>query len=371
MKVLHCIPTMGGGGAERQLAYLARSLIARGWDVHVALVAGGPNLARLQTSGAIIHSLTSLTSYDPRLAWQLARIVRNVKPHIVQVWLLQMDVIAGAVSTVLGIPWILSERASVLAYPPTWKNRLRIAMARRAAAIVSNSSGGDDYWKERAGATVHRVIIPNAVPVDEIDRASADIPVGLAVESDQTMVVSIGRFSPEKNMDRLFDALTDIVQRPRTVGILCGDGPLRPAICQRIAEEGLSDRIFAPGYIAEIWPLLRRADVVVAVAIFEGHPNAVLEAMAAGSPLVVSDIPAHREILDATSALWVDPHDAGAIAAAVRTVLDDPRAAERRAAAARSQALRWSMAAVAAEYDKLYRFVLSRGASVTNAANHE
>jgi len=363
MKVLHCIPGMGGGGAERQLAYLAGPLISLGWEVHAALVAGGPNLARLQASGAHIHRLRSVTSYDPRLAWQLARIVRRVKPDVVQVWFVQMEVIAGAVSTLFGIPWILSERSSILAYPPTWKNSLRVAVARRADAIVSNSSGGDDYWKERAGSGVLRFIIPNAVPLEEIDRARAHVPSGLAVRTDQAVVLSIGRFGPEKNIDRLFDALRDIVQRPRTVGILCGEGPLRPGICHRIAEAGLSDRIFAPGYIIEICPLLKRADVVVAAGVFEGRPNAVLEAMAAERPLVVSDIPAHREILDDTSALWVDSGDPRAIAAAVRSVLDDPMAAARRAAAARSRAVQWSMAAAAAEYDRVYERVLSRRAT--------
>src|SRR5687768_3558015 len=139
MKVLHCIPGMGGGGAERQLAYLAGPLIARGWEVHVACVAGGPNLARLEESGARIHRLRIRNSYDPRLVWQLARTIRAVGPDLVQAWFVQMDVVAGAVATLTGVPWILSERSSVLAYPPTWKNRLRIAIARHVAAIISNS----------------------------------------------------------------------------------------------------------------------------------------------------------------------------------------------------------------------------------------
>ena len=360
MKVLHCIPGMGGGGAERQLAYLAEPLIARGWEVHAALVAGGPNLPRLQTSGAVIHRLTSLTSYDPRLAWQIASIVRDVRPDLVQAWFVQMDVVAGAVSTLFGIPWILSERSSVLAYPPTWKTRLRVAIARWADAIVSNSAGGDAYWGERSGSHVLRFVVPNAVPLDEIESARPGVPAGLPVRNDDAIVLSIGRFGQEKNVDRLFDALIEIVQRPRTLGILCGDGPRRAEMCRRITERGLSDRIFAPGYIAEIWPLLKRADVVVAAGLFEGRPNVVMEAMAAGRPLVVSDIPAHREMLDETSAVWIDPGDAGAIAAAVHKVLDDPASAARRAAAAKARAVQWSIAAAAAEYDRVYRLVLSR-----------
>jgi glycosyltransferase involved in cell wall biosynthesis len=360
LKVLHCIPGMGGGGAERQLAHLAKPLIARGWEVHVALVAGGPNLPRLQSSGAIVHGLNSMTSYDPRLAWQLASLIRRIKPDVVQVWFVQMEVLAGLVSTLFHVPWILSERSSILAYPATWKNRLRVAIARRADAIVSNSAGGDAYWSERAGPDVQRFVIPNGIPMEEIEGAPAGVPAALPLQAGQRLVLSIGRFGPEKNVDRVFVAFRQIVERPGTIGVMCGDGPLRAEICERIAQGGLDGRIFAPGYVAEIWPLLTRADVVVAAGLFEGRPNSVLEAMAAGRPLVVSDIPAHREILDEASALWVDAGDAAAIADAVKNVLDDPAGAERRAVAARSRVAQWSMAAAAAKYDSVYRLVLSR-----------
>jgi glycosyltransferase involved in cell wall biosynthesis len=85
--------------------------------------------------------------------------------------------------------------------------------------------------------------------------------------------------------------------------------------------------------------------------------------MACGRPLVVSDIPAHREILDERSASWVSPGDVGGIRDAVLGVLADPEAAARRAAVARSLAAQWSIADAASQYDRVYRDVLSRAGS--------
>jgi glycosyltransferase involved in cell wall biosynthesis len=360
MRVLHCIPGMGGGGAERQLAYLAAPLAARGWHVHVALSAGGPNLERLEAGGATIHKLAGTGNHDPQLAWQLGKVFKRLRPHVVQVWFVQMEILAGAMSEVFGVPWVISERSSILAYPFSLKNRARIAIARAADAIVSNSAAGDQYWERRAGPGVARFIIPNALPLEEIHAARAGVPAGLPLDPGDALVLFAGRFGPEKNIDALLRAMRRIVERPRTVAVLCGDGPLRAEVERAIAADNLHDRILTPGYVADIWPLMKRADVIVSLGQFEGRPNAVLEAMACGRPLVVSDIAAHREILDDSSASWVNPLDVSDVTDTVVRILDDPVPSLERAALAKEVTAKWSIADAAAQYDGVYRQVLAR-----------
>jgi glycosyltransferase involved in cell wall biosynthesis len=246
-----------------------------------------------------------------------------------------------------------------MAYPDTLKNRARLRIARTADAIVSNSGAGDAFWNGRIDSRVRRFVIPNALPLDEIEAAHPGVPAGLPIEPGDRVVLFAGRFGPEKNVEMLVDALGPVVQRPRTIAVLCGDGPLRPKVQQSIRDARLEDRILTPGYVADIWPLMKRADATVSVGWFEGRPNAVLEAMACGSPLVVSDIPAHREILDERSASWVDPARAASIASGIAGVLDNPAAARGRAAAARDRAAGFSIASAAAAYDCAYREVLS------------
>ncbi len=351
---------MSGGGAERQLGYLAGELTNMGWEVHVALLSDGPNFRRLESGGVAIHRLRARSNYDPRIGWQLLGTIRAIRPRLVQVWLVQMEVFAGLAAWIMRVPWIFSERSSAMAYPATFKNRLRILFAGAASAVVSNSVGGDQYWNSRLDIRVPRYVIPNGLPLNEIEAARPVGPEESGLVPEESVVLFVGRFSPEKNLETLRLALRYVVSRPRTVAVLCGEGPLRPQIERQLAEDGIGDRVRLPGYVGDVWRWMKRANVLVSVGFFEGHPNAVLEAMACGCPLVISDIPAHREFLNEESALLVDAHAPAAIAQAIASVFTAPEAAARRAQNARAKAAQWSSRAVARQYVQVYQEVLAR-----------
>ncbi len=123
---------MAGGGAERQVTYLAKELVESGWDVHVAYVHSGPNMNRLQATGARLHRVRALGNYDPQILGRLLTLIRKLKPDVVQCWLLQMEVLGGVASALTRTPWVFSERSSQEAYPPSVKARLRVQMGLRA-----------------------------------------------------------------------------------------------------------------------------------------------------------------------------------------------------------------------------------------------
>jgi glycosyltransferase involved in cell wall biosynthesis len=358
-RILHCIPGMSGGGAERQAAYLVRELVGLGWDVHVAAISGGPNLDRFQASGARLHILTARGNHDPRIFWQLLRTIRALRPDLVQVWLLQMEILGGLAASALRCPWVFSERASLMAYPPTLKHRLRVLVANHAAAVVSNSATGDAYWQARVNGRVARYVIPNAVPLDEIAAARPMEPEETGIEAGRRIVLFVGRFTPQKNLEALASALRVVLMHPNTVAVLCGDGPLRAAVEQRLTEYGIRDRVRLLGYVTTVWRWMKRADVFVAPSLFEGQPNAVLEAIACGCPLVISDIPEHRELLDESTASLVDPHDAHALALAILDTLTAPAAASARARNARARVMPLSTSAMVRRYSEVYEAVLA------------
>lgn len=355
---------MGGGGAERQLAYLAAALSRLGLDMHVAIRRGGHNLERLESSGATIHRLGGRHDYDPRVLCQLTRLIRKVRPHIVQTWLAAMDIYGGIASGVLRVPWILTERSCGANYPADVgfvRERLRVWGARGAAAIISNSGGGDEYWQGKLPDGVPRYVVPNIVPTDQIALAPPAERALMGVKGDAKVIIGVGRFSEGKNWRVVIAALQQVMSRTPAAALLCGEGRTHAEIQALVQRAGLENRIFLPGYVRDVWGWLKGADVFVSLSTIEGCPNTVLEAIACKCPLVVSDIPAHREFLSDRDAVFVDPQEPTAVADAIVDVLATPQEARRRAEAAFALAAGWSGDSVAAELADIYEAIRAKG----------
>lgn len=354
MRILHCIPSLQSGGAERQLTVLASLLRSRGWDVHVAFFHEGV-FDHILARSATLHRVASTSNYDPRNVLRLAKLIRRIKPDIVQTWLPQMDVVGGSAALLCHVPWIIAERSSPLAYPPAWRIWLRGVLGRRAAGVIANSPGGIEFWQHHKGPRMRMRVIANAIdPSIATGTARATVPF----PAGSPLVVYVGRLCHMKRIPILICAM-DAVRRDTSAKLLiCGEGHMENECRERVSSMGLDDTVAFAGFVADVPAVLRVADVFVSLSAFEGLPNAVQEAIACGTPVVLSDIPAHREIAAGDAALFVDGIDADAVAAAIVGTLRDRDAAHARARAASARAAEWSPAAIGAAYDAFYRDLL-------------
>lgn len=353
LRVLHLIPTLGPGGAERQLAMLASAMRVEDLECHVAFAQGGANLARLEDADVALHRLSQRANHDPRLIGELHALIKRVQPQLVQTWLLQMDVMGGLAARWAGVPQVLSERSSAAMYGNGWKFALRAALGRHARAIVANSQGGLDYWRAQ-GARGRLQLIHNGLSPADDSRPADDL--GLA---DVPLLIFAGRLSYEKNIPVLVDALaTALRQLPSHHALLFGEGPLRAEVERRIEASGVGERFHLGGFSRELGFWLRRAQALVAVSSFEGHPNVVIEAAAAACPMVLSDIPAHREAIDASAALFAAADDVAGLASQIVATVSDRQAALARAERARAATADLAIDKAAARYLALYRELL-------------
>jgi len=270
-----------------------------------------------------------------------------------------MDVLGGIAALLSRVPFVISERSAKGNYGPGWKSRTRVLVGSRAACIVANSYGGIDYWRRYLPpARIH--LVRNCVLTSG---AVLEVPGDkmASIVSGRPLVLFAGRFSFEKNIPRLVDALILLArQRPDTTIMMFGEGPERQSAERRIAESGLASQIEIKDVSSQLATWLTQATVCVSVSNFEGHPNVVMEAAAAGCPLVLSDIAAHRELFDESSAFWAPAGSVPDIAGAILAALQNPLEARARALRARDIARQFDLATMVGAYRSIYEAVATQ-----------
>jgi glycosyltransferase involved in cell wall biosynthesis len=255
---------------------------------------------------------------------------------------------------------LLREPVSGAFWTGGLKTRLRRWLGARADAIVSNSAGGDAYWSAVKPAR-QRFIIGNVVPLDEIE-ASPKVPIeSLGFSDHRPIIMAAGRLDPQKNFEVMIRGLAAAIDRTGAGVVIFGEGPLRGRLEALIQALGMEGKILLPGMVPSIWGALKSARMFVSLSRYEGHPNAVLEAMACGCPLIVSDISSHREFLDETTSILVQRYeDPNALAKAVLEVTTDGEAASARSRVARARLdVGYDVATISGKYEKVYEAIVA------------
>ncbi len=202
------------------------------------------------------------------------------------------------------------------------------------------------------GVDAERIVeLPNGVDIPaEIDRSSRTGPVTL---------LYLGRLHPQKALETLLAAVAELqARRPGLARLrLVGEGPMAEELHALTARLGLADVVHFAGPTDDVAPELAAADVFVLPSRVEGLSNALLEALAAGLPAVVSDIPGNAQVVEhGRHGLLVTVDDVAGLADALERLVTDPALrAELGRAGAASVAARYGMARVVADYRRLYR----------------
>ena len=353
------------GGTGRHVAMLAGGCAARGAVVHVY----GP------ADPAISRPTTPRPGWDfspvdiadrPRPARDVAAVLRlrellaRDTPDVLHAHGLRAGALAALalampgragtalVVTVHNAPPAGGAAAAVYAV-------LELIVARRADAVLTVSGDLDGRLRRRGARLAGRALVPapaaaGASPA-EIAAVRSEVEGRVPGDSGpahRELVLGVGRLAAQKGFTTLIQAAARW-QRRRTVPLLliAGEGPLEAELRRQAAAAGVSVRFLGPR--RDVPALLAAADVVVVPSIWEGQPLIVQEALRAGRPLVATRVGGITGLTGDDGALLVPPGDAGALAAAVTRLLDDPAAAARLEAAARARAARLPTEAAAVD----------------------
>jgi len=242
--------------------------------------------------------------------------------------------------------------------------------ARSASRVIANSDAGRAFIDAELDSRVQCDVIPNAVPLSEIDAVAPLSRDLVGVREGHEMILFAGRFSREKNLKVLFEGVRQVLDaRPRAIAFFCGEGPERLYWQDWVRKQNMTDRMLLPGFVHQISAWMKSADVLAFPSLYEGFPNVVMEAMATYCPLVISDIPPHREIVNEQGAILVAPDSVASLRDAIHKVLNDRPAAVVRAHYARQKALQFSIPTMTQAYEAIYQEVIQ--CSGTRATGRE
>lgn len=359
-KLLFVIPALSDGGAQKQCIYLLNELQRRPeWELHLVRFHTGVHDDQLKRDRMTIHEIPVSSNYDVRALGKLIALARRIRPDIIMSWLLAADIYSYFVRlAVPGLRWLMTERNS--RYPDEMRFRLRRLVGRRADAIVANSEAGEAYW-QAVGSRAQRYVVGNILrPVAQRMTGANPLRRGLYV----------GRLEPQKNVVPLARAACAVAMEIADFEfVFVGEGTERKAMEDVIAGAGVGDRVRLLGFQQDVDAQLVAADVMVSLSKHEGMPNAMMESIAAGLPIVASAIPEHMALLGADYPYYVsDPEMVEETALAIRRALDDP-AAVSHLSYARSMMAQMTPVAITDRYVSIFRQMLgtAESASVTIA----
>jgi glycosyltransferase involved in cell wall biosynthesis len=353
-RVLICIPNLGSGGAERQVRLLVPRLVNCGIRVSMFSRLSSADAEALGDSGVACFPIRCSGNHNPRLMLEMARAARAADAQIIHSWLTQMDIIGGVIAMATRRRWILSERNSQAAYGGRAKDRLRAWLGRFADIMVANSLSGLDLWPRHP----RRVLIQNGIDHEAISNAPPNRLAETMKASGRTIILSVARLTPEKRIDRLLRALPRLrLEIKDILLVVVGEGSEEVMLKALARDLGAGDQVLFAGFQPDAWSWIKAASIAVSASLFEGQPNAVLEAAAAGTPQVLSDIRMHRDAVGDGGALFVDPDDCEALASAVLSLVRNRTMASSLASAAQKAVEGLSIDRAADLYAEIYRQV--------------
>jgi glycosyltransferase involved in cell wall biosynthesis len=369
--VLMVTGALARGGAERQMIASANGLLREGYEVEVLELQGtvpGQSTFKdeMAALGVPLHHASEFPPVRPDAAYdtlrldafasilpgsaaaiagQLAQAIRTLRPSVVHCWSDLSNVVGGFVATNLNVPRIilgLRVMPPSFWYPDEESELYRIAYgvlaANPAVAFISNSSASsrafEDWLPLRSGIVrlVYSGFLSSSMHIRE-STERADCRTRLRLPQDAPVVAAMMRFAEEKDPELWLDTAAAIAgTRPDVHFIIAGYGHGRAAekIASRAAELGLGGRVVMPGATKDIGEVYAASDVLLLTSRTETVPNVMIEAQAAGIPVVGPDVGGVSEaMLDGVTGLLVRERSAEALAAAVLQILDTPGWADR------------------------------------------
>jgi glycosyltransferase involved in cell wall biosynthesis len=361
IRVLHVVSDLLAGGAERVASNLLRTLDPEQFDVGAICLRGpfGSELEEiLAQDGLPVWYMNKESGFDPLVLARVGRTMEDFRPQVVHTHTYTLR---------YALPYMLWSRVPAMVHTVhnlaekevSWYERWVHHLAfRRGVLPVAIANAVADSIR-RVYGVADFPLIPNGIPVDffstpSISRERWRIEQGFA--PTDVLFACVAWLRPQKNPSLLLQAFHQGPAADTRAHLLfVGDGDLEPELERRIGALGLQDKVHLLGLRSDIPAILGAADVFAMSSDYEGNPLAVLEAMAAGTPVISTAVGGVPELVEGGCGLLVPPRDARALSEAMVYLLEDPEARRSMGeASARRAVERFDLGSMTEAYGNLY-----------------
>ena len=368
--ILYLVTSTNVGGTERSLLEICRRLDrSRYQPVVVSLKKEGPVAPMIRDLGTEVISLGMREEAGVLSAVEFAlgllrfpRLLRGRSFDLLHSFLFRANIFGRLAARRCGIARTVSSYRGTLEEPKDWMLSLDRATLERADALCTLSETLAAELRDRLRAPPGKItVIPNGIDVPAARNAVADCAPHarrrLGLSPADMVLAAVGRLHAEKGLPFLLEAFRPFLhEHPRAVLLLAGDGPERERLQEQAEDLRVAERVRFLGTLSSPWEVLAASDIFVLSSVFEGMPNALLEAMAAALPVVATRVGTVPEMIgDGREGFVVPPRDAPSITAALERLAWSTDLRKSMGLRGRERAVKdFSPAAALAKLEALY-----------------
>ena len=305
LRIALCITELRVGGAERVLVELAKRLDRSRFAPFVVSMKPRPDECDHHFLDALADvnvpvdfaNIASLHVLPIKIG-KLRKIFKTIQPHICQSFLFHANIFSRIAARAAGVHVVISG-IRVAEHEKKWHLRLDCLTQSLVDQYVCVSKGVAEHTTKQGGISQQKItVIPNGIDLAEYETAAkADLtPCGCCAGSRK--VIAIGRLHQQKGIDWLLQTMPHwLEQRPDCELLIVGDGPKRVDLERVAAQLSCNDRVRFLGQRRDVPQLLAAAELLLLPSRWEGMPNVVMQAMAAGLPVVATEVEGIDELL--------------------------------------------------------------------------
>jgi glycosyltransferase involved in cell wall biosynthesis len=355
---LHIIDSLIEAGAEAMVKDMVPRMQDRGIDVSVAVLKelDTPFEREVREKGIPFLPTAAGGIYSPAHVVRLANHIHEF--DLVQLYLFPAQLFAALAAMLAGsnVPLVLSEQTTSHRRRTKWLHQFDAWMYSHYTAIACASEGIAASLREWIPGVSRKItVIQNGIDVRKFQQARSVSRASLGINESSCILLYVASFQSRKDHGTLLRALKEI---PDADLILVGDGELREQFERQARSSGIAGRVRFLGRRKDVAELLNMADIYVHVPAFEGFGIAVAEAMAAGKPIVASDVPGLAQVVG-DAGILIPPGNSSLLATEVRRLIESPERRSQLSRAAVQRANQFGIENTVDGYIDLYKSILT------------